>query len=100
MVEGDRLLPLLDQVFVHHVEHLEEGVVLGDPFGDVGLEPAGLVRPLLPPDDQFHAHRLVFGSLRAHYLWLLTARWMFSNFSGSLWTSGSLSIPLNSQAAA
>ena len=32
------------------------------------LEPAGLVRSLLPPDDQFHAHRLVFGSLRAHYL--------------------------------
>jgi len=67
VVEDDRRFPLLDEVLVHHVQHLEEGVVLGDVFGGVGFEAAGLARCGLPPDDQLEGHCLVL-AVSAHYL--------------------------------
>jgi hypothetical protein len=67
VIEDDRLVSFLDQVLVHDIEHLEEGVVLRDVSGRIGLEAAGLVLRALPPDDQLECHRSVF-VLSAHYL--------------------------------
>ena len=41
MIEGDRLLPLENQPFVDHVEHLEKRHVGADLASRIGLEPSG-----------------------------------------------------------
>ncbi len=57
VVECDRLLALVDQPLVEHVQHLEKRHVGRDAGDLVGLEPARLLRPLLPPHLERHIHR-------------------------------------------
>ncbi len=56
VIERDRLLALLDQPFVHHVEHFQKRHVRADIAGRVGDHPAFAVRVLLPPDVQGQVH--------------------------------------------
>ena len=55
-IKGNRLLAARDEFLVHHVEHLQEGHVRDDVPGLVGLEPAGGVRVLLPPNFESQVH--------------------------------------------
>jgi hypothetical protein len=56
VVEGDRLLALLDQALVEHVEHLEERHVGSLMPSSVGLEVRPPVRVLLAPDVEGEVH--------------------------------------------
>jgi hypothetical protein len=56
VVEGDRFLAAGGEPLVDHVEHLEERHVGGDPLGRIRDEPAGVLRVLLPPDDEGEVH--------------------------------------------
>ena len=56
VVEGDRVLALLDQALVDDVEHLEERHVRADVGRLVGDEAARRLRVLLPPDLERDLH--------------------------------------------
>ncbi len=49
VIEGDRVLAFLDQLFVDIVEHLQEGLVGADMICLVGLQFSRSVRPFLAP---------------------------------------------------
>ena len=56
VVEGDRLLAIVEQTLVHDVQHLEERHVRRDALGFVFLEPAVVLRATLPPYVQHEIH--------------------------------------------
>ena len=56
--------PAIRQLFVHHVEHFEERHVGVQVRRFVGLETAGRVRVLLPPDFEFNFHAWKMFGLR------------------------------------
>ncbi|MPN38973.1 hypothetical protein SDC9_186498 [bioreactor metagenome] len=55
-IEGYRVLACRDDLFVNNVEHLEEGHVLADTLGLVGLKMAGRLAVPLPPNFKCQIH--------------------------------------------
>ena len=55
-VKGNRIFAARNDVFVHDVEHLQERHVRDDVPGLVGLELAGGIRVLLPPNFESQVH--------------------------------------------